>query len=58
MEFTVKKQIDSFGRIMIPKTLRDYYKIALEEEVFLTPTGDGILITKVPSEKEEKNAEQ
>ena len=60
MNFGVEKTVDNLGRIVIPKSLRKYYDIELNDKIFLVPRGDGILITKLeasktaPSEKNKK----
>ena len=46
MEYSIKKEIDRLGRIVVPKNMRDYYGIPLCCEVFLIPTEKGILITR------------
>lgn len=46
MEYLVQKEIDSVGRLVIPKSLRDYYKIAANDVLDLIPTKEGILIRK------------
>ncbi|MBO5374409.1 MAG: hypothetical protein J6A54_03045 [Clostridia bacterium] len=38
----IKKEIDSLGRILIPKEIRKIY--GFENEVEIIPTKDGILI--------------
>lgn len=51
MNFTVEKTIDNLARIVIPKSLRDYYGITLGEKIVLVATDGGILITKTNQEK-------
>ena len=46
MKFSVKKTIDTLGRIVIPKNLREYYEIQLGDELALIPTDEGILLIK------------
>ena len=45
MEFKVEKQIDRLGRIVLPKDMRDYYKINLNDKLLLVATDKGILIS-------------
>ena len=49
MRFSVEKTIDALGRIVLPKEMREYYGISLNESLYLTPTEEGILITKKPA---------
>ncbi len=51
MNFSIKKSLDTLGRIVIPKNLREYYDIKLGEELSLVPTEDGILIVKKKGDK-------
>ena len=46
MKYTVEKKIDSLGRIVLPKEMREYYGIALGDSLNLIPTEEGILIVK------------
>ena len=46
MRYTVEKKIDNLGRIVLPKSLREYYGIELNDTLHLIPTEDGILIVK------------
>ena len=56
MRFGMKKSIDNLGRLVIPKNMRDYYGITLNDKVILVTTEDGILITKCSKgEENEKN---
>lgn len=52
MRFRVEKVIDALGRIVVPKDLRDYYRISPNDKVLITPTEDGILITKSPGKED------
>ncbi|MBQ1260665.1 MAG: AbrB/MazE/SpoVT family DNA-binding domain-containing protein [Clostridia bacterium] len=56
MNFTVKRGVDKLGRIVIPKSMRDYYGIECGEDVVLVPTDDGLLIVKL-TEREQKALE-
>ncbi len=44
MEFKIVKAVDKLGRIVLPKSMRDYYN--LNENVTLTATKYGILISR------------
>jgi len=46
MSFVIIKTVDSLGRIVLPKNMRDYYSISLNDKVKLQPTNKGILITR------------
>ena len=46
MNFEIKKKVDNLGRIVLPKNMRDYYCISLNDKVNLIPTERGILIVK------------
>ena len=50
MSFVIKKRVDNLGRIVLPKNMRDYYRISLNDRVNLIPTDVGILITKSDEE--------
>ena len=50
MSFVMKKRVDNLGRIVLPKNMRDYYRISLNDRVNLIPTDAGILITKSDEE--------
>ena len=49
MSFSILKAVDGLGRIVIPIELRKHYGIDLHDEVKLTPTPSGILLTKAKS---------
>ena len=57
MNYSVQKTIDALGRIVLPKNMRDYYGINLNDKLNLIPTDNGILITKAESAKQEKKEE-
>ena len=57
MIFKVEKRLDSLGRITLPKSIREYYGIALNDKLTLIPIDDGILITKDNNSKKDNNAE-
>ena len=46
MKYMVEKKIDNLGRIVLPKNMRDYYSISLNDTLALIPTDEGILIVK------------
>ncbi|MBE6532092.1 MAG: AbrB/MazE/SpoVT family DNA-binding domain-containing protein [Ruminococcaceae bacterium] len=46
MRYTVEKKIDNLGRIVLPKGMREYYDISLNDRLNLIPTEEGILIVK------------
>ncbi len=46
MRYTVEKKIDNLGRIVLPKSMREYYDISLNDRLNLIPTEEGILIVK------------
>jgi len=54
MMFSVEKEIDALGRIVLPKSMREYYGISLKDKLYLTPTEKGILITPKPPEDESR----
>ncbi|MBQ7386582.1 MAG: AbrB/MazE/SpoVT family DNA-binding domain-containing protein [Clostridia bacterium] len=55
MKYSMEKTIDSLGRIVIPKGMRDYYGISVNEKVKLIPSNEGILIMKSePCESSDK----
>ena len=56
MEFVVEKTIDNLGRIVLPKSMREYYGIALNSKLIMIPTEDGILIKKQESPLHDKNS--
>ena len=45
MEFSEEKRIDNLGRIVVPKNMRQYFKMKLNSKVKLIATENGILIT-------------
>lgn len=57
MNYSVQKTIDTLGRIVLPKNMRDYYGINLNDKLNLIPTDNGILITKAESAKQEEKEE-
>jgi len=44
MSFVTRKTVDNLGRLVIPKSMRDFY--SLHNKVDLIATEQGILITK------------
>ena len=46
MRFSVEKQVDKLGRIVLPKIMRDYYGILLCDTVSVVATEIVILITR------------
>ena len=44
MSFVTRKTVDDLGRLVIPKSMRDFY--SLNNKVDLIPTENGILVTK------------
>ena len=57
MKYSVQKTIDALGRIVLPKNMRDYYGINLNDKLNLIPTDKGVLITKAESAKQEEKEE-
>lgn len=45
MKFEVKRKIDSLGRLVIPKAIRDFYRIKKGDTIVLLTARDGILIS-------------
>ncbi len=58
MGFGMRKTIDNLGRLVIPKNLRDYYSIKLNDKVILIPTEQGILITKLNDDNEKESVSE
>ena len=59
MSFVIKKRVDNLGRIVLPKNMREYYSISLNDRVNLIPTDCGILITKYDERNnKDENTEQ
>ncbi len=58
MDFVVIKEIDEAGRIVIPKSVREYYSISPKEKLEVVPTKEGILIRKNRVSNNEKVEEQ
>lgn len=52
MKFSAIKKIDNLGRIVIPRDIRDYYDIELNDFVKIMPTSNGILIMKNSNEQQ------
>ena len=46
MDFGIHKKIDSLGRIVLPKEIRDTYQLSNGDTVEIVPTENGILIKK------------
>ena len=46
MYIGIQRKIDSLGRIVLPKDLRDFYKMQDGDTVEIIPTENGILIKK------------
>ena len=44
MKFEVVKKVDHLGRIVVPKSMREYYGIRLDSCIKFIPTEEGILI--------------
>ena len=44
MKFEVVKKVDHLGRIVLPKSMREYYGIRLDSCIKFIPTEEGILI--------------
>ena len=44
MRYTVEKKIDNLGRIVLPKGMREYYDISLNDTLNLIPTEEGYLL--------------
>ena len=57
MKYSVQKTIDALGRIVLPKSIREYYGINLNDKLNLIPTDKGILITKAEKNEQEKKEE-
>ena len=55
MKFSVIKTIDGVGRMVLPKSIRDYYGIVKDDKLLVTPTESGILITRLEDSKERDN---
>ena len=55
MNFSVEKEIDGLGRIVVPKAMREYYGMQLKSRVILVATEDGILIKLSESEQEKED---
>ena len=53
MNFTVRRGVDKLGRIVIPKSMRDYYGIECGEDVVLVPTEEGVLVIKLTESEEQ-----
>lgn len=53
MNFTVRRGVDKLGRIVIPKSMRDYYGIECGENVVLVPTEEGVLVIKLTESEEQ-----
>ncbi len=52
MKFRFEKKIDNLGRIVIPKSIRDFCGIELNDELILIPCENGVLITKKEESKD------
>ena len=42
----IQKKIDNLGRIVLPKEIREFYCMGLDDTIEIIPTEDGILIRK------------
>ena len=51
MKYAVIKKIDNLARVVIPKEMRDYYGIKLNDCLKLVPTEEGILIVKASDDE-------
>lgn len=51
MEYAVEKKVDSLGRIVLPKSMREYYGIVLGDKIKLVPIENGILIVNASADK-------
>ena len=58
MNFTVRKQIDKLGCIVLPKGMREIYDIELGDDVDLIACDEGIMIVKsVKKNRKEKKTD-
>ena len=57
MSFTIKKNVDKLGRIVLSKNMRDYYGISLTDKVDMIPTERGILIVKSSDDRNSCDAD-
>lgn len=55
MNFTVRKQIDKLGRIVLPKEMRENYDIELGDDVDLIACDEGIMIVKSVKKNKKEN---
>lgn len=56
--FSQIKVLDGLGRIVLPKSMRDYYGIGDGDEVKLIATEEGILIIKNENLEKESGASE
>ncbi len=56
MQYGTVRKIDKPGRIVIPKEMRDFFKMKEKEEVELKATNKGVLITIPDIEIKRKNS--
>lgn len=49
--FRVVRKIDKLGRIVVPKDMRDFYKIDIDTPLEIVAVEDGILIRVESNEK-------
>ena len=54
MKYAVEKVKDKLSGIVLPKNMREYYGIYLNDKIKLVPTDDGILVMKSDSCSKEK----
>ncbi len=46
MQFVIRRQVDKFGRVVLPNDLRKHYKIDKGGVVVIVATEEGILLKK------------
>ena len=52
--FVAFKKMDSLGRIVIPRDMRQYFDITPNDYVKIVPTEEGILIAKSKDKQKKK----
>lgn len=58
MNFAFKRCVDTLGRIVLPKDMRDHYDIKSGDALEIIATEDGLFLKKASEEKvERRNSE-